>query len=264
MNFSDQLQIAQIRVYPIKSLDGCDLPIAKITKGGALQFDRMFALKNSDGDIINAKKYPSIQKIRTNFDLESMNMQISLGDLENNFNLVEDVHVIADWFSDYFSEKILLHRNDNIGFPDDPKRPGPTVCSLESIREVCKWFPGLDEEEVRRRFRTNIELTRGQSPFWEDFLLCSEVTPGNFQLGEVHFEAVKPCPRCPVPSRNSRNAEPLKGFQKTFSERRKSGLSGNIDKGHFPHYYMFAINTRVLSGYGDSISTGNKVNPAPF
>lgn len=245
--------IERIRVFPVKSLDGTDLDSVKITKGGSLQYDRMYALKDHSGAIVNAKKYPEIQKVRTGFDPDSMNMKIEIPGSVYDFNLDSDTLLISDWFSDYLSVKVQLHKNEETGFPDDPVRPGPSLCSRESVLEVCKWFPGLTEEEVRRRFRSNIELSGINQAFWEDTLLLKD----SFAFGDIKIKAVKPCPRCPVPSRDSLTGEPMKGFQKDFSDKREKTLGDMPDRTHFPHFYMFAINTIVTEGMGKRISTGD-------
>ena len=68
MTTNYQPVLAQIVIYPIKSLDGKVVDRSKISIGGALSFDRRWAIVDSDGKIVNAKCTAKIQQIRSAFD----------------------------------------------------------------------------------------------------------------------------------------------------------------------------------------------------
>ncbi len=246
-NFISNAEIHKIPIFPIKSFDGIELDQSGFNKVGGLEHDRMFSFQSISGDYVNAKDYPELIKIRANFNLEELKVSFLLNELEHSFMLEANNPQLEEWLSDYLKTKVKFCRNDETGFPDDLSRPGPTVCSLESIKQVANWFPDLDENEVRRRFRTNVELTAPNKPFWEDYLLQHSGNRSDFYLERVHLEAVKPCPRCPVPSRNSYTSDRDRIFQKRFSSLREDSLEKEIDRGFFPHFYMFAINTNVLN-----------------
>lgn len=253
-------ELKSIWVYPIKSLDGIEISQTKFNPSGGLVNDRTFSLKDYSGEYINAKNYPEIIKVRSAYNLENGEIILSLKNSKVKFSLVESKNLIEEWFSDFLNKKIQLHENTSIGFPDDRKRPGPTVYSLESLNMVHSWFPDLSIDELRRRFRGNIELENSeQKGFWEDDLLNTDMRPGQFKIGDLEFNAVKPCPRCPVPGRDSTNSKVYSGFQRKYSEFRKSCISDRVNDKLFPHFYMFAINTIVTNSENGIITKGDEV-----
>ena len=68
MNADIQPTLTQIIIYPIKSLDGKIVDRAKISPGGALKFDRRWAIVDERGKIVNAKRTAKIQQLRSEFD----------------------------------------------------------------------------------------------------------------------------------------------------------------------------------------------------
>lgn len=250
-------KIKSIYIYPIKSLDGVKLDNIAFNRSGGLKNDRLFALKDFNGEYINANNYPEIIKLRSGFDLDKGLLNLKHGNTELSFKLFDEIDLIEEWFSAYFKKKVKLHRNYEMGYPDDRKRPGPTIYSYQSLELVKSWFPELSIKELRRRFRGNIELDADLEGFWEDGLLLSDMKHGLFQLGSIEFQAVKPCPRCPVPTRNSMDGKIYKGFQKTYTEKRKNNIAASVDKKLFPHYYMFAINTLVSNPESGIIKCGD-------
>ena len=53
-------RLARITIYPIKSLDGLDLPSARLTAGAGLTHDRQFAIGDAGGEFVNAKRTPAV------------------------------------------------------------------------------------------------------------------------------------------------------------------------------------------------------------
>lgn len=68
-----------------------------------------------------------------------------------------DTEGAALWFSTYFEQNLVV-RYTREGFPDDGLAPGPTIVSTASLEAVCDWFPGMELDEARRRFRTTLEI----------------------------------------------------------------------------------------------------------
>ncbi len=97
-------------------------------------------------------------------------------------------------------------------------RNGPMVVSTATLRTVSDWFPEIDLEEVRRRFRTPLEIA-GVGAFWEDRLFSvPESDAVRFTIGDVNFAGTNPCPRCAVTARDSLSGVDLTGFPKRFSD----------------------------------------------
>ena len=125
-----------------------------------------------------------------------------------------------------------------------PFSPGPTIISTATLEAIASWYPGLDVEEVRLRFRTNIEIS-GVPAFWEDQLFAEPEDTVNFQMGNVQFMGINPCQRCVVITRDSQTGETDLKFQKTFVTQRQTTLPEWAERSRFNHFYRLAINTRL-------------------
>lgn len=254
------IYVEKIIIYPIKSLDGVEVGEGIITKGGSLQGDREFALFNEEGKKIKAKTYPSIQQIRAHYTLRKRQVTLIANGQEETFHLDKDIPELEKWFSNYFETKVAIRQDLNTGFPDDDERFGPTIVSAESLREVQRWFPGNSLENIRMRFRANIELGNVPEPFWEDQLFGTPGTEVPVMLGQVELMGLKPCPRCPVPARDPYTGKVESRFQKEFSQRRKESMPSYAHPAQFPHYYYLCVNTRANADQaGKAIRLGDEV-----
>jgi uncharacterized protein len=235
----------RITLFPIKSLDGIDVPSATILPSGALQHDREFALIDADQKIVNAKRTGVIQRLRSTFDLADRTLTIGVQfDPTTTFHLDADRAPLEGWLSDYFGFGVTLIQNTDTGFPDDLASPGPTIVSHASLETVSQWYPGTDGAEMRRRFRTNLELTDVPA-FWEDQLFDQAEIPRLFTIGQVQFQGINPCQRCIVPTRDALTAATTAQFQKTFLAERAASLPIGVNRDRFNHFYRLAVNTRI-------------------
>ena len=244
-------RLASIRLHPIKSLDPVHLKEARIGPGGGLELDRAWALYSADGQWVNGKRTAAIHLIRAAFapDVNSVTLSVP-GDSRKiptkTFAFPSETAAASQWFSGFFEQPITV-RHSPEGFPDDNIANGPTIISTASLQAVCDLFSGMDLEEARQRFRTTLEI-EGVPAFWEDQLFGEEERSAvRFRIGEVNFEGSNPCARCPVPPRDPRTGEIIPGFQKIFSDYRRSHISAWCPEPRFDHYYRFATNTRVAS-----------------
>jgi uncharacterized protein len=235
----------RITLFPIKSLDGVDVSAATILSSGSLQGDREFALIDGDHKIVNAKRTGLIQSLRSTFDLDQRSVTIGIQAAPpTTFHLDADRPALERWLSDYFGYPVTLIQNTATGFPDDRASPGPTIVSTASLAAVSQWYPGTDAAEMRRRFRTNLELAAVPA-FWEDQLFDQAESPRLFTIGAVQFHGINPCQRCIVPSRDALTADPTPQFQKTFLAERAASLPPAINRDRFNHFYRLAVNTRI-------------------
>jgi uncharacterized protein len=263
-----QPTLAQIAIYPIKSLDGALVDRAQISAGGALAFDRRWAIVDERGQIVNAKRTAQIQQIRSRFDfslppIDSVpQLLITLqanGGVSQTFNLPTELIDSAKWLSSLLGFPVSLIEDAVGGFPDDLAASGPTIISKATLETICTWFPDLDLAEARRRFRTNLELS-GVPAFWEDRLFGASVEVVEFQLGDVRCEGINPCQRCIVPTRNSLTGETRPKFQQIFTQQRKQTLPIEVNRSRFDHFYRLGINTRIpLSEVGKFLDIGDLV-----
>ncbi len=166
---------------------------------------------------------------------------------------------IEKWLGDFFGFPVTLRREPKKGFPDDREAFGPTITSDASLREIQKWFPELTLESLRRRFRTNLELTGGE-PFCEDRLFGAPGELKPFQIGAVKFFGHNPCQRCVVPTRDPDSGKAVADFQKKFMELRKKFLPEWANAQRFNHFYRFAVNTSIPPAEaGKSLRVGDAV-----
>jgi uncharacterized protein YcbX len=234
--------LARITIYPIKSLDGQDVASARVLPSGAIEFDRRFAFVDRDGQFVNAKRTARLHAIRSAVDLAGRKLEVADASEVATFALDEDREEVEKWFSQRLLERVRLVEDAERGFPDDTDAPGPTVISTATLETVADWF-GLTLDDVRRRFRANLEIG-GVEPFWEDRLYAraSEAVP--FNIGPLKLLGTNPCQRCPVPSRDPVTGNVLPQFAKTFARERERTLPQWAESSRFDHYYRLAVNTR--------------------
>jgi len=253
-------RLANISLFPIKSLDPFAVKEARIGPGGGLEFDRAWALYSADGQWVNGKRSTAIHLIRAAFapDVSSVTLSVP-GDRRKiptkTFAFPGDTASASQWFSNFFEQPVTV-RHSPEGFPDDAIANGPTIVSTASLQAVSGLFPGMTIDDARLRFRTTLEIDGDRSAvapaevpaFWEDQLFSVEERGAvRFRIGEVNFEGSNPCARCPVPPRDPHTGVIIPGFQKIFSDYRRSHVPGWCPEARFDHYYRLATNTRVAS-----------------
>ncbi|MGA3302459.1 MAG: MOSC N-terminal beta barrel domain-containing protein [Methylovirgula sp.] len=242
--------LSRILVFPVKALDALELEQARVLSSGALEHDRTWGLFDSSGKFVNGKRYAAVHRLRSHFDLKERVLTLrdengrGLG--SRTFSVDQDGEALESWLRDYFGFPVSFRKNTDVGFPDDTDSPGPTIIGLATHAEIGRWF-GLPVEQVRARFRTNIEIG-GVPPFWEDRLFGPAGTTVRFRIGDAVFEGINPCQRCIVPPR-----DPLTGtlddtFVRRFTDLRSRTLPSWSTRERFNHFYRVAINTRP---YGD-------------
>lgn len=260
---SESIALSRITVFPIKALPGHTLDTVPLTSAGSLQWDRQFALFDTDDRPVNGKRHPEVNQLHADYDLNTQHVTLDIEgfDMPERFKLQTGNTALTEWLSEFFGFTVQLRENEETGFPDDLQRPGPTVISRASLALVTSWYPQLDLEEVRRRFRSNLELD-GCPAFWEDQLSQTPDVPRQFSLGSNLFAGLKHCVRCPVPTQDTRTGEVMSDFQAVFMKQRKASLPSWVQEADFDHLYSLAINTRVLR-VGDAIAVGDKLALLP-
>jgi uncharacterized protein YcbX len=253
--------VDRIVVYPVKGLDPVEVRIARILPGGSLEHDREFALSDSQGHWINAKREPKIHALRSEFDLSSFRVTLRGREATpETFHLTEQQRELEEWFGAFFGYPASVKRNVATGFPDDTDSPGPTLVSTATLREVDSWFGFSDIAQTGRRFRANI-LLKTEEPFWEDRLFGEDDQSRPFRIGNVQFLGVNPCQRCVVPSRDPMTGIATPDFQRVFAEKRAARLPEWAPKSRFTHYYRLTVNTRIPSTEaGKAIQVGDELS----
>lgn len=240
-------ELAHIRLYPVKSLDGQEIEAAVVLRGGGLVHDREYCLLDEAGEVLNTKRIGEpLVRIRSDVHFGFGEITLQDGSGAVTYHLERDREELERWFSERLGQPVRLAHDLDRGFPDDRDASGPTLVSTETLREVGSWF-GLPLDETRRRFRANLEI-EGVPAFWEDQLYGPPGETVSFRIGEVAFEGVNTSARCTVPSRDSHTgliAEPT--FAKIFAERRRETLPTWAEESRFDHFYRLAVNTRIPS-----------------
>ena len=254
------VQLARIHLHPIKSFDSQAVERATLLTCGALQHDRRYALRDRDGEFVNGKRTPAMHLLRSNFNLDRRQLALRVeGTTEiQTFDVDAERPRLNAWLSDYFSIPLEVIENTEGGFPDDTDSPGPTLVSTATLQEVAKWFGGLSLDDVRARFRANLEVD-GVEPFWEDRLVAAGSQVVRFQIGSVELLGTNPCQRCPVPTRDPKTGEPIFAFAKTFSQHRAATLPAWAPASRFDHFYRLSVNTRPVDGKQGTLAVGDDV-----
>lgn len=255
-------RLARILIYPVKSLPGVSVGEAALTANGALVHDREFRLRGTGG-IINGKRDARIHQLATSLAVGGGDVQITLGTgaAAETFVMgdVSQRAQLQQHLTRFFGEPVQIERNTQGGFPDDPDAPGPTVVAEASLAEVATWYPGLSVDDMRQRFRANLEIA-GCPAFWEDRLFGAPGESVAFRVGAAKLIGTNPCKRCIVPTRDPSGGGERPGFQRTFVQQRRAALPPWANRERFDFYYRFATNTRAeASGAGTLIRVGDEV-----
>jgi uncharacterized protein len=252
--------LARINIHPVKSLDPQALDEVLLLPSGALRNDRRFALRDRAGEFMTGKRSPAIHLLRSSFDPLTNTLTLRIEDSGDSHRFEVDAQrgALSRWMSDYFAMPLEFVENSLAGFPDDTESPGPTLISVATLGEVATWFGGLSTDEVRRRFRANLEV-EGVEAFWEDRLVSDQGRVVRFRIGGAELWGTNPCQRCPVPSRNPYTGEAIREFAKTFSARRRAALPEWAPASRFDHFYRLAVNTRAADSEPCTIRVGDEV-----
>jgi len=241
-----EIYLNRIAIFPVKALDGIVVEETCITAGGALEYDRRFALFDRDGRVISGKRHPEVNQLAARFDLEEGRITLDIPgfDAAESFDLEPGNKALDEWFSDFLGFPVTLREDRIHGFPDDTVRSGPTLISTPTLERIATWFPHLELDNLRRRFRTNLEIG-GETAFWEEDLLRAEDVPRRIRIGAVDLELLKICSRCPVPTEDPDTGEVDTGFQATFMRERSALLAPDAPRKLAGQFYTVALNTRL-------------------
>lgn len=242
--------LARIQIYPIKSLDPLNLEETEVVDGAGLRGDREFAFFEAGDKVLNAKRARErLLSVRAIYDEEGTRVELRTTESNGRFDLAGDRKPAETFVGEWLGRPLELRRDGVLGFPDDPEASGPTVAGTGSVELVAQWF-GWEADEVRRRFRTNLEIS-GLRPFEEDLLFGPPGEPRRFRIGDVELRGTNPCARCVVPSLDSRGgASKDIQFARKFAGLRKRHAPAGSAIHRYGHYYRFAVNTRLAPEQG--------------
>jgi uncharacterized protein YcbX len=222
-------EIAELYVYPIKSLSGVKLEAAEVQTRG-LQHDRRWMLVEQDGSFITQRDDPSLVKFRVaitryglmvtapgmdscriSFGARGPYKNVRVWKSELPAQIVDPV--IDDWFSEAIRRPChLVALPDDAGRTINPEYGDSLVSFADAMPILVLSQSSLDDLSQRvnfrvpvDRFRANIIL-RGTEPFDED-------SAEGLRIGNVRLAPTKRCGRCLVTctdqATGERGTEPL-------------------------------------------------------
>ncbi|WP_254532727.1 MOSC domain-containing protein [Natrinema gelatinilyticum] len=269
-------ELRRIMTYPIKALDSFEMTTGQITEGGTIEHDREYAVlakpadrpyepeteSASSGDYINGKRTDAVHRLRSTFDPDARTLTLHVqGETTPQTFDLEDRTELNRWLTDYFDQPASVRRYTASGHHDLHKHDisGPSIISTATLREVASWFPEIDLESVRRRFRANLEIG-GVPPFWEDRLVANHGEAVAFRIGDVQFEGIEPCERCVVISRDPDTGEEYDAFRQRFIRKRRETRPEWLDSDRFKTDFRLMTVTNVPQReWGKTIQVGDTV-----
>lgn len=233
--------LSEINIYPIKSLAGISLQSAIVEERG-LKYDRRWILVDELNTFFTQRDFPEMALIKVDIEEDGLKLQHKKKNIEplkipfafehsknGEVTIWDDVVLgefynndIDDWFSKLLGIKCHL-----VKMPESTKRIVDTTYAENKIVSFADAFPfmiigqsSLDDLNSRmeislpmNRFRTNFVFAGGK-PFEED-------NWKKFKVGEVIFEAVKPCARCVITTTDQETTERADEPLFTLSKFRK-------------------------------------------
>ena len=242
------IYVAQINYYPVKSCAGISVRSAELDARG-IKHDRelMIVGKNKDDkyELVRQSRHPSMALILSNinngfFSFVAPHMPsrsfpiVRHGDAldvivhKNVCAAIDQGNEAAGWFSealggDYrvvrmadtfvrgVDPKYAPRGSDQVGFQDGYPL---LLISEESLRDLNSH---LKEKVLMNRFRPNLVIKGSRVPYIEDGMK-------RIKVGEMYFDVVKPCDRCPIPNINQERGtlDPNKEVTKALNKYRRA------------------------------------------
>lgn len=260
------MELSGIFVYPVKSMAGISLNESKLEASG-LMHDRKWMLVDKNGRFISQREIPQLAKFT--MTIYSDHLRIVWGkeyiDVPFESSFYRDQKKVEVWddqmsaliaedaINSWFSLRLnfpcqLVYQSKHTERFTSPKHGNSSELSFVDaypflmISEESLYFLNqkLSQPMEMNRFRPNL-IIKGGTPHIEDEFPY-------FKIGEVIFNAVKPCARCQIvtidQSHLTQGVEPLK----TLATYRKVG-----------NKVMFGQNLIMESKPDFILKTGDKI-----
>jgi len=199
--------ISKIHLFPIKALGHIAVDHAKVAIH-RLQWDRQYAIVQEDGGVITGKRDPRVNLLRSsyNWDDQSITLYHAARPQPTTFVLKEDNLKLDRYLSDYFKSTVHLKADHEGSFQDIHRIGSLSIYSESSLRALHTDLGRHEFDDLRLRFRANVELT-GVEPYWEEQLYIKPGTGVRCRIGDVEAIGVAPRLRCPVPPMHTQTSE---------------------------------------------------------
>ena len=203
--------LADIYIYPIKSVKSISQPAAQVEEKG-LSFDRRYMLVDLEGDFITGRTHPQLTQVDVQFSQKKLQLsapgmqQLVIDPAQFSGKIltskiwadkvnVQHCHQDYDhWFSEFLQKPCQLvffaehslrkvkNKETQVAFADGYPLLLINQTSVDLLNAK------LDKPVTPLHFRPNIVI-KGDSAFVEDGW-------ARIKIGEVEFEVSKPCSRC--------------------------------------------------------------------
>ena len=272
-----QARIAALYVYPIKSCAGVALQEAVLADTG-LDLDRAWMVVDETGEFVSQRELPRMALVQVQLKAHelvlrapgmlALHLAIDVVEAPTRVRVWDDElpaydmgAVAAQWFSDFLGQRLRLVR-----FDPEQRRLSPLkhTGGIEAPNQFSDGYPvlvisqaSLDGLNARlqaqgrapvtmARFRPNIVLV-GLDAHDEDRLgpLVIEADP------PAWLQAVKPCPRCPIPDIDPATGVPDGAVGDTLQAYRSLPAVGGA--------VAFGMNAIVRAGDGAVLRVGQAV-----
>lgn len=215
------ITVSQLYIHPIKSAAAISVNALELSMMGP-RYDRRFMIVDEQGHFVTQREFAQLCFIKTAISEQCLTMSIdSVGEYHLELPVQGRNYIkvkvwgdycdaldcgdqVADFLSDYLNKSVRL-----VFMPDDVQRlvdptfakQGETVgfadgfplllCNESSLQDFNQH---LSQTITIKRFRPNIVIS-GAHAYAEDEWKT-------IQIGDLHFDIVKPCSRCVIPSIN--------------------------------------------------------------
>ena len=275
------LQLTQINIYPVKSLDGYS-PIAAMVEKRGLQHDRRWMLTDTEGVfmtqrtngkmallqaiiqdnalIIREKQDHSnsikilIDAVLTKSDREVASINVEIWD--DTVKAVKVSEEADTWLSVFLGKKCHL-----VTMPDTTdRRVDEAYNTGDDVVSFADGYPfliigeaSMQELNMRldtplsiRRFRANFIFSGGE-PFQEDDFKA-------FKIGDIDFIGVKNCSRCMLITRDPDTGEKGKEPLQTLNTYRQRGTKTMFGQNVLWQHRLWAQSGQPKVKVGDFIN----------
>jgi uncharacterized protein YcbX len=235
------LTLSEINIYPIKSLGGISLQTSEVEERG-LKHDRRWVLVDETNTFFTQRDFPEMALIKVSVEnnglklihrtktIEPLFIPFDFEHMKTDKVVIWDDTVIGEFYNkqiDTWFSKIIGIKCHLVKMPESTKRIVDRKYAEDKIVSFADGYPfmiigqsslydlnsRMDIPIPMNRFRTNFVFTGGK-PFEED-------SWSKFKIGNVVFNAVKPCARCVITTTNQETAERLHEPLLTLSKYRK-------------------------------------------
>jgi len=233
--------LSEINIYPIKSLAGINLQTSEVEERG-LKYDRRWVLVDDTNTFFTQRDFPEMALIKVAIEQEGLKLQHKTKTVEpllipfefehsktDKVVIWDDTvpgefynHQIDGWFSDILDTKCRL-----VKMPETTKRVVDESYAKNKIVSFADGYPFLiigqsSLDDLNRRMETPLPMNRFRTNFvFAGGKAFEEDQWKKFKVGNVVFQAVKPCARCVITTTNQETAERLHEPLLTLSKFRK-------------------------------------------